>query len=113
MGYFIGLTVAFLWFIAFPKISWIYNPVLELIESEETIYSPGYNESNFKKIRKNMSSNEVLSLLGEPIDRIKLSENEEVWRYTEQGPHNTNYRERNVVFCNSKVIEIDDSFYID
>jgi len=112
-GWTTGLLLAVIFAVIFPKVPFIYNTVFELLEPEETIYSVNYDESHFKKIEKNMDFKKVLEILGEPLERVKLSDSREIWRYSKQGPHNINYLERNIIFLSGRVVEIDSSFYID
>jgi len=112
-GWICGLLLASVIFFVVSEIPFISTKIFELIEPEETIYSPAYKESNFRQIQLGMSKEEVLSILGKPLYNKALSQVEELWRYTKQGPSDTNYRIRNVIFVNDKVDRKVSSFYLD
>ena len=65
---------------------WFFSLTFE----DSTVYAPGYSDAMFRKIRKGMSKEDVLKLLGSPIY--------EGWHYSD-------HANRAVGFENDKVVE--------
>ena len=82
---------------------------------EDTVYAVDYSEKKFDTIRKNMSDREVISLLGNPLDKKKLPEDKkEIWYYSRAGKKYDNYFVRLVYFDESKhVIKTVKEYYLD
>ena len=85
----------------------------------ETVYAPGYSESQFRRVRIGMTPNEVESILGRPIRKDSTSRRWspcENWIYSEPPPPGTigdNYWRRWVLFDDGKVSAIVDDYYED
>jgi hypothetical protein len=85
----------------------------------ETVYAPGYSESQFLRVRVGMTPMEVESMLSHPIRKESTSQGGffyEKWIYSEPPPHGTigdNYWRRWVFFENGKVSTIVDDYYED
>ena len=86
--------------------------LLPAVFQEDTEYAPGYSSQSFEKIRMGMSSGEVLTLLGPPLDRYLVAESREGWRWT-RSPGDRSYRIRVVIFEGGRVTEIRHKFYVD
>lgn len=81
---------------------------------EGTIWAENFSEENFDRIKTGMTSNEVLSLLGEPLNSLERCEAECYWYYTKQDAGTSDFDQRLVVLNQSKkVIEIRKGFFID
>jgi SmpA / OmlA family len=85
-----------------------------------TVYAPGYDESQFRRVRIGMTSKEVESILGDPLRKDSTSAQRwgpyENWIYSEPPPHGTigdNYWRRWVMFDDGKVVAIVDDYYED
>ena len=88
--------------------------IISLTVEEETVYAKGYSLKSFKQVRINDSADKVIHLLGEPLAKDKVRDDHVVFYYSEQGPKDTNYRERKIVFNREgKVKKIIREFYID
>jgi len=80
---------------------------------EGTVWSPGFSEKAFSKIKINMTSTELGSLLGEPL-RKDCGENNCFWIYTWQDSGTADFDQRWVVLNKeNRVIEVRKSFFID
>ena len=113
MGAFTGLFFSVLFLMGFVKIPSIHEAIYNLIEPEETIYTAGYDEQKFESIKTGMTADQVNKLMGEPLKRIDVDGHRVIWLYSKQGPHDTNYKIRNVWLQENKVVRIDRSFFVD
>ena len=78
-----------------------------------TEYASAYNETNFNKISLGMTCEDVILLIGQPLEKTEM--NKLFWYYAKQGANKrANYHLRNVVFSNNcRVIEIVQEFSYD
>ncbi|PZD79203.1 hypothetical protein [Mesonia sp. K7] len=99
------------------------NPVLELdgysgnikrllYNTDDTVYSNQYFDSKFLEIKEGMSLDQVYDILGTPIREDK-EENENYLLWFSMSPNSLNYRKRNVILENNKVVKIHSEYYID
>ncbi len=87
---------------------------------DETTFSPGYSDHRFVKVRRGMHTDEVLSLLGEPLlrrtcDQARhIGEAEVWWYYSDAGfdLNKTGWR-RVIVFKSGTVSAIQVGLYVD
>jgi hypothetical protein len=81
---------------------------------EGTIWSMHFDENHFSKIKIGTSSDEVVSLLGQPL---RKNCNNEIcfWIYTWQDYDTDDYDQRWIITdrVSHKVVEVRKSFYID
>ena len=89
--------------------------VLSNLYQEETIYAKGYSPKHWKRIKLGDSREKVLKILGEPLKKLLNRKDEaRAFFYSSQGPKNTNYRVRSIIFNESgMVIEKNNYFYLD
>ncbi|MBI2519766.1 MAG: outer membrane protein assembly factor BamE [Bdellovibrio sp.] len=81
---------------------------------EGTIWAPNFSEENFSKLTKGMTSEEVLSLMGKPLNMSKNCEDICFWNYTKQDSGTSDFDQRWVVFNRDhQVVEVRKSFFID
>lgn len=81
---------------------------------EGTLWSPGFSERNFNKIRVGMSRGEVLEIMGDPLHGYEDCQKNCFWSYTKQDSGTSDFDQRWVIFDeNYKVSEVRKSFYID
>ncbi len=84
-----------------------------MIPFEGTVWAPGFQESEFLKVRIGMLAGEVVKLLGEPI-RKSCDEKDCFWIYTWQDTGTADFDQRWVIVDSTEhVIEIRKSFFID
>lgn len=100
---------------------WYPLPVIDKIASviffpQDTIYAPRYSDEAFRKVRVGQNRQEVLVLLGEPLERGRHQDDStEYWYYSRHGPRYQNYWNKIVVFGapNGHVIRKVDELYSD
>lgn len=81
---------------------------------EETIWAENFSEESFEKVKLGMTSDEVLSVMGKPLNDIEKCEGGCFWTYTGHARGNADFDQRWIVFdANNKVSEIRKSFFID
>jgi hypothetical protein len=81
---------------------------------DDTEFAPGYSAVGFWRVRAGMTPDEVVSLVGEPLERYPIQghPNEEGWRWT-RSPHSADYRVRVVRFRDRRVSERFSEYYVD
>jgi hypothetical protein len=72
----------------------VFLPLLS--ESSETVYAPRYSYFAFRRIRIGMTTEEVKTLIGEPLHVVPRP-NSQVWTYSDS-PVSRSYRLRAVIF---------------
>ena len=88
--------------------------VLSSIYDEETVYAKNYSSKAWGKIGMNDPLKKILDLLGEPLEKDNEKDGSTTYFYSKQGPKNTNYRVRILVFNHEgNVIEKIEEFYLD
>ncbi len=84
-----------------------------------TRYSSNYSEDQFQRVRIDMTTIEVETILGRPIQQDSASQRwfpYENWIYSEPPPPGTigdNYRRRWIMFDEGKVVAIVNDYYTD
>lgn len=71
---------------------------------ENTQVAPSYTENAISKVRKGYTENEVISLIGEPLEQF--------WVYSTKKKESS-YLERGVVFVNGTVVRRHSDVYVD
>lgn len=83
-----------------------------------TVYTPGYSETRFQRLRPGMTALEVEQMAGAPLHKWPWNQHlgphdEEMWFYSE-GPNGTaNYWRRWVHFRNGRATVIISDFWVD
>ena len=74
---------------------WFFRSVLDFEEDEDTVYAPGYTDKGFRQIKRGMTEQEVLKILGAPLGEVWIYETtKNVWisfennRVYKRGPYN-------------------------
>jgi hypothetical protein len=94
---------------------------------DSTEYTKGYSDSAFRRISRGMSEADVLSLIGEPMERFGMRKDasyDDGWQYRPDSPdaegwdysrsrNSSHYRMRIVVFRSGKVFDVIAKVYID
>lgn len=66
-----------------------------------TIHSIGFNVAKFKEVKEDMRKDQVLGMLGDPMDIVKMEWNQdcpEMWLYSKKNSINLLYRKYTVFF---------------
>jgi hypothetical protein len=92
--------------LAFRLLSWVFF-------DSSTLYSPGYRESSFQRVRVGATAAEVEGLLGPPLGRCPRADGPEVWAYTDGATTTSNYWRRWIVLEDGKVTNIVSDFWWD
>lgn len=81
---------------------------------EGTIWAKNFSEEKFSKVKVGMSREDVLALLGNPLNDTNKLNRDRFWYYTRQNSGTSDFDQRWVLFdSNNKVEEIRKSFFID
>ena len=81
---------------------------------EGTVFAAGFSEEAFSKVKLDMDFNQVLELLGEPLQKDTDCQKWCFWTYTWQNYQTDDFDQRWVIFGpDLKVVEIRKSFFID
>lgn len=87
-----------------------------LADKEDTVYASGYSDEGFRRIRPGMSEQEVVDLLGAPLEKYSFEDDHGVqrvgWRYSKSA-HGQSFRIRAVVFDEGRVKSVFREFYLD
>jgi len=78
-----------------------------------TIYSKNYNERNFRTIKQGFTTNQVFSLVGQPLKKSTVSNTCEVWEYSVQYNYLSNYERRQVNFESGLVRSVIMDYWVD
>ena len=87
--------------------------LFSLVSEDSTVYASGYSDRSFRRVHVGMTSNEVVALLGSPLETGALSDEGCVtWLYSNK-KRDTSYHVRTIVFQDGVVSEIISEFYLD
>ncbi len=88
------------------------DAILPLLLHHDTKFSNNYDELKFRSIQKGFTKKEVETLIGKPLKKKSIND-EEYWWYSES-PTNTNFHHRLIVFSfKGEVKKIASEFYLD
>jgi outer membrane protein assembly factor BamE (lipoprotein component of BamABCDE complex) len=100
--------------------AWYPLPAIDQIASvlffpHDTIYAPRYSEERFRDVRAGQRYEEVLVLLGEPLERRRYGQDGiDYWYYSRHGPRYNNYWNKIMIFDHSgRVTKKISDFYSD
>lgn len=86
--------------------------MLSKIFRENTEYSPNYSDQAFRKVKKGFSKDEVLNIIGEPLEK-NIFDLKEYWYYA-RSPSDTHYKVRILAFnLDGKIQRKISEFYVD
>jgi hypothetical protein len=93
---------------------WLLTIILSLLAGERTTYAPGFDEARFRALSRGTSQTDVISRLGEPLDRHRFASGNTLFRYSTPQSARDNYLVRNVVFDrNGRIVAKQAEFYFD
>jgi hypothetical protein len=69
----VGVRIALGVAVAVMSLDGLDGMIFGLLGEEDTLYAPGYSDSAFRQIAIDTTEDEVLVLLGEPVDRYRLT----------------------------------------
>ena len=71
--------------------------------SPPTVYAPGYNEATFRAIREGMTTDQVASIMGQPLEKELRSDDALIWKYSDQYTYTSDFDRRWVFFSGGTV----------
>ena len=85
--------------------------LLSALLGDDTIYAEGYSDVKFRQVALGSSQEEVLSILGPPLE-TGVHNGESILRYAKSA-QDSNYRVRVIVLRNGRVLDKRHEFYVD
>lgn len=83
-----------------------------LLNSDDTLYNKNYSDANFLALKRGMTKQQVVWLLGRPFAEFNRTGGALSMQYS-KSPNDTHYRARAVRLQNNKVIDIISYYYVD
>jgi len=83
-----------------------------LLNTDDTVYAKDYTDKNFLALKRGMTKQQVVWLLGRPFSEFNRTGSALSMQYS-KSPNDTHYRARAVRLQNNKVIEIISYYYVD
>jgi len=83
-----------------------------LLNTDDTVYARDYTDKNFLALRRGMTKQQVIWLLGRPFAEFNRTGNAISMQYS-KSPNDTHYRVRAIRLQNNKVIDIISYYYVD
>lgn len=77
--------------------------VFPIVFPDSTVYAPNYKEDAFRKLSLGMSKQDVIRVLGPPLEK-DTCDGLERWRYSGSSS-DSHYRVRQLIFKNGHVVE--------
>ena len=110
---FVGVTLAAIaaWFGA--RTSDPLGGMLAAVLSHDTVYSEGYSDACWNRVRVGMSKAEVRKLIGPPLLTYTTDAGEEAWQYTKQNDTTANWHMRILTWQRGLVFTKRTEFLVD
>lgn len=83
-----------------------------LLKTDDTVYTKGYTDRNFLALKRGITKQQVIWLLGRPFAEFNRTGNAISMQYS-KSPNDTHYRARTIRLQNDKVIDIISYYYVD
>lgn len=83
-----------------------------LLNTDDTVYARDYTDKNFLALKRGMTKQQVIWLLGRPFAEFNRTGNAISMQYS-KSPNDTHYRARTIRLQNDKVIDIISYYYVD
>lgn len=83
-----------------------------LLNSDDTLYNKNYSDANFLALKRGMTKQQVVRLLGRPFAEFNRSGDSLSMQYS-KSPNDTHYRARTIRLENNKVVDIISCYYVD
>ena len=82
-----------------------------LFRGHDTVFSENYTDKGFLEIKKGMTEEEVIEIMGEPLAR-SIEENFIGFQYS-KSERSTHYRFRNIILTKGIVTDVIGYYYVD
>lgn len=83
-----------------------------LLNTDDSFYAKDYTDKNFLALKRGMTKQQVVWLLGRPFAEFNRSGGTISMQYS-KSPNDTHYRARAVRLQNNKVVDIISYYYVD
>ena len=83
-----------------------------LLKTDDTVYARDYTDKNFLALKRGMTKQQVIWLLGRPFAEFNRTGNAISMQYS-KSPRDTHYRARAVLLQDNKVVDIISYYYVD
>ncbi|SFO33793.1 hypothetical protein SAMN05421741_1398 [Paenimyroides ummariense] len=83
-----------------------------LLYTDDTVYARDYTDKNFLALKRGMTKQQVIWLLGRPFAEFNRTGNAISMQYS-KSQNDTHYRARTIRLQNDKVIDIISYYYVD
>lgn len=83
-----------------------------LLNTDDTVYAKDYTDKNFLALKRGMTKQQVVSLLGRPFSEFNRTGSAISMQYS-KSPNDTHYRARTIRLENNKVVDIISYYYVD
>ena len=83
-----------------------------LLNTDDTVYARDYTDYNFLALKRGMTKQQVIWLLGRPFAEFNRTGNAISMQYS-KSPRDTHYRARAVLLQDNKVVDIISYYYVD
>ena len=83
-----------------------------LLNTDDTVYAKDYTDKNFLALKRGMTKQQVVWLLGRPFAEFNRTGSAISMQYS-KSPNDTHYRARAVRLQNNKVVDIISYYYVD
>lgn len=83
-----------------------------LLNTDDTVYARDYTDNNFLALKRGMTKQQVIWLLGRPFAEFNRTGNAISMQYS-KSPRDTHYRARAVLLQDNKVVDIISYYYVD
>jgi hypothetical protein len=78
-----------------------------------TVFAARYDEGKFQAIRPGLTSGQVISVLGPPLEKEPRPEGQEKWAYSKQYTYTSNYERRWIFFKDGLVQDVVSDYWVD
>ena len=105
----LSVVIAHFW-----SLDGIHGNLFGLIGHEDTVYSQRYTDAGFRRIRKGMTEQQVIDILGKPLKEYRpdMTDTLHVLLFS-QSPADTDYRIRQINLSHGKVVRKHSEYYMD
>lgn len=76
-GVILAAIICFLtfdWYLLDGIDGWFFSSILNFAENEDTVYAVGYTDQGFRQVKRKMSEDDVVKLIGRPLREVWIYE---------------------------------------
>ena len=94
-----------------PVVLWALLTLFMWFRCGPTYYASGFTEAKFATLREGMSTDEVLGIIGPPLETFRQRDGRILWMYSRRDDVTCNYEMRGVYFRDEKVKAIANMYW--